>query len=87
MGVTVTTTAPRAVLLLIEDVVLVVFDRLGVKDAVDLVATRMLIGPSLYGLEHVALDIDTLTAKSRVVESSEDVVNNLVNWHTGVLPG
>jgi hypothetical protein len=46
----------------------------------------MLIGPSLYGLEHVALDFNTLTAKGRVVESSKDIVDDLVNWHTGVFP-
>jgi hypothetical protein len=86
VGVAITTTAASAVLLLVENVVLVVLDRLRVENAVDLVATRVFIGPSLDGLEHVALDFNALTAKSRVVESAENIVYNLVNWHARVLP-
>lgn len=75
-----------AALLLVEDVVLVVLDGLGGEDAVDLVAAWVLVGPGFNGLEHVALDFDTIAAESGVVEGLEDIVNDLVDRHVGVLP-
>lgn len=46
-----------------------------------------LICPLSHRLEHISLDLDSLIASCWVVESPEDVINNLINRHTRILPG
>lgn len=75
-----------ASLLLIEDVVLVVLDGLGVENVVNLVTARMLVGPGFYGLEHVTLDLDMVVAEGGMVEGVEDVIDNLIDRDSSVLP-
>lgn len=72
---------------LVKDVVLVVPDRLGREEVGKLVATRVLVSPIFHGLEHISLDLDVVVASSRMVERSEDIVNDLVHGDTRVLPG
>jgi hypothetical protein len=67
--------------------VLVVSDRLRREKMGKLVATRVLISPIFHGLEHISLDLDVVVASSRVVECAEDIVNDLVDGYTSVLPG
>jgi hypothetical protein len=70
-----------------EDVVLVVLDGLGREELVELVAVRGLLRPLAHRLEHVALDLDVLVAGRRVVEGTENVVDDFVDGDAGVLPG
>jgi hypothetical protein len=53
---------------------------------VDLVATGVLIGPGFDRLEHITLNVNTIVAEGRVMESAEDVINNLIDRNTRVFP-
>lgn len=44
------------------------------------------LGPGADRLEHLTLDLDVVIAKSRVVESAENVVYYFVNGDARVLP-
>lgn len=72
---------------LVENVVLVVPDRLRREKMGKLVATRVLISPLLHCPKHVSLNFDMVVASSRMMECAKDIVNNLVYRNTGVLPG
>lgn len=50
------------------------------------VAARVLICPLLHGLEHIALNLNLIVACRRMMEGTEDVVNDLVNRDTSVFP-
>lgn len=75
------------VLLLVENVVLALANRVGGEDVLKLVAAGVLVGPLLDGVEHVALDLDTVLAEGRVVQCAEDIVDDLIYRDTRVLPG
>ena len=45
-----------------------------------------ILGPLIYGVVHHTLNVNALVPVSRMVENSKDVVNHLVDRHTGVLP-
>ena len=51
-----------------EDVVLAVLDRFGAQDAVDIVPMRELIGPLADRVKHGALNLDAVSADSRMME-------------------
>lgn len=53
---------------------------------VDVVPARILIDPGLYGAEHILLDLNVSTAKGRVVECAQYVVDNFIYGDIGVLP-
>ncbi|KAI6763073.1 hypothetical protein HG530_009053 [Fusarium avenaceum] len=50
------------------------------------VAARVLICPLLHGLEHIALNLNLIVACRRMMEGTEDVVNDLVDRDTSVFP-
>lgn len=49
-------------------------------------ASWILVHPETDGLKHVFLDLHALVTDSGVVESPEDVVHDLVDGDTGMLP-
>lgn len=81
-----TTEAAAVALDLIKNVVLMVLDRVGGEKMSKLVAAGVLVGPLLDSLEHVTLDLDMIVPSSRVVESTEDVVNDFVDRNASVFP-
>jgi hypothetical protein len=78
--------AMAAALLLVENVILALPNGLWWQKTVDVVPARMLINPSLYGAEHILLDLNVSTAKGRVVECAQYVVDNFIYGNVGVLP-
>lgn len=46
----------------------------------------MFTGPGLNGAEHVSLDLNMLITKGRMVECSQDVVDDFIDGYIGVLP-
>lgn len=66
--------------------VLVILNRLGTKEMSKLMAARVLISPLLDSRKHVALDLDVIVACSRMVESTDNVVDDLVDGNIGILP-
>lgn len=76
-----------AVLLLVENVVLTRTHGLGRKNVVDLMTTGMLVGPFLDSAEHIPLEVNSLVAEGRMVESLEDIVADFVDGDGGILPG
>lgn len=82
-----TTTNTAAVALdLVKNVVLMILDRVGGEKMSKLVAAGVLVGPLLDSLEHVTLDLDMVVASSRVVERTEDVVDDFVDRDPSVFP-
>lgn len=75
-----------ALILSLEDMVFTILDALGSENVVQLVSTRVLIGPLADGLEHFTVDFRSLITQSRVMECPNHVVHDLVNGNTGVLP-
>lgn len=71
----------------VEDVVLARLDGFRGEDAFEFVATRVLIGPHSYCLEHVTLNFDIFAAQGWVVEGPDDVVDDLIYGDIGVFPG
>lgn len=51
-----------------------------------LVAAGVLVSPLLDSLEHVTLDLDMIVPSSRVVESTQDIVNDFVDRYASVFP-
>lgn len=76
-----------AAALLSQDLVLALPHGLRREDMAELVSTRVLVGPVLDRLEHVALDLDVVVAKRRVVEGSQNIVDDFVHRDVCVLPG
>lgn len=81
-----TTDAAAVALDLVKNVVLMVLDRVGGEKMSKLVAAGVFVGPLLDSLEHVTLNLDMIVPSSRVVESTEDVVNDFVDRNASVLP-
>ena len=54
---------------------------------VELVAMGGFLGPLANGLEHLALDLDTLVTRGGMVQGAEDVIDDFVDRNAGVLPG
>lgn len=52
----------------------------------ELVAVGRLLRPLAHRLEHVALDLDPLVARCRVMEGTQHVVDYFVHGHARVLP-
>jgi hypothetical protein len=71
---------------LVENVVLVIPDGVRGEEMGQFVAARVLICPLLHGFEHIALNLNMIVARRRVMEGTEDVVNDLVDRHTSVFP-
>ena len=86
VGVAVVAPRSRTVLLLVEDVVVTLLDRLGAQDVIEPVTTRMFIRPLLDGVEHVSVDLEIVVTQSRVMESTNHVVDDLIYRYTGILP-
>lgn len=70
-----------------QDMVLASLDRLGREQVGQLVLESALICPLSHRLEHIPLDLDSLITSCWVVESPEDVINDLINRHTRIFPG
>lgn len=87
VGVCVTgaTNALRAVTTT-ENVVFTSLDRLGREKMRQLMLMGTLIHPLANRLEHVSLYLYSVVAGCRVVESPEDVINDLVDGHSRVFP-
>lgn len=47
---------------------------------------RAFVDPLANRLEHTSLNLNSLVSDSRVVEGPKDIVDNLVNRHSGILP-
>jgi hypothetical protein len=71
---------------LVENVVLVILDRVRGEKMGQFVAARVLICPLLHSLEHIALNLHMIIARRRVMEGTEDVINNLIDRDTSVFP-
>lgn len=67
--------------------VLSVLDGFRTQRAVQIVVTRVFVGPLPHGVEHVLLDLDVFIADGWVVKGAEDVVDDFIHWHGCVLPG
>lgn len=78
--------ASLLLVLLVENVIFALSDRLRRQEMVNFVPARMLIGPGLYGAEHILLDLNVSTAKSWVMECAQYVVDNFIYGDIGVLP-
>lgn len=50
------------------------------------VAAGVLVSPLLDSLEHVTLDLDMIVPSSRVVESTQDIVDDFVDRYASVFP-
>lgn len=81
-----TTAMTTLVLALLEDVVLALLHGLGREDIGELVTFGVLLCPLSDGFEHVAMNLKAFVAGSRVVESADDIVDDLVDWNTSILP-
>lgn len=66
--------------------VLTILDTLGPEETIQVLAVVVLISPLTDGVEHIALDFNALLASCGVVECTEDVVADIVNRYTRVLP-
>jgi hypothetical protein len=82
-----TSTTTAAVRVLVEDMVLMLLNRLGRKEVGKLMASRMFICPLLHRPEHVTLDLNVLVAGGRMVECPKHIIADLIDGNTGVLPG
>lgn len=71
---------------LIKNVVLVVSDGIGREKVGKLVATRVLVGPVLHGLEHIPVNLDGVVAGSGMMECTEHIVDNFIHGNTSVFP-
>lgn len=85
--VTASACTSRRVGLLVQNVILVILDRFGRKKMSKLMTAGVLVSPLLDGREHVALNLDAVTASSRVVKGVENIIGDLVDGDIGVLPG
>lgn len=63
-----------------------VLDGLGSQNVVQLVAAGILIGPLANRTEHVAVDLDALISNGRVVESANDIIDDLIYGDTRIFP-
>lgn len=68
-----------AVLVVFENVVLVMLDRLGREEMTKFMAAGMLISPLLDCVEHVALNLDLITAGGGMVECAQNIVHDFIN--------
>jgi hypothetical protein len=76
----------RAVLILVQDMVLASLHRLGRQHMIQLVATGVFISPLPYGVEHVPLNLYAFIAQSWVVERPKNIVDNFVDRNAGIFP-
>lgn len=68
----------------VQDVVVAFLDFLGCEERLPVI---MSIPSPLYnGVEHHTLNLNAVVAVSGMVEDPKDVINHLVDGHTGVLP-
>ena len=51
-----------------------------------LMATRVLVGPVLHGLEHIPVNLDGVVAGSGMMECTEHIVDNFIHGNTSVFP-
>lgn len=72
-------------LLVLEEVVFAIAYRLRREELVDAVAC--LTDPGADSVEHIALDLNLLVPDSWMMESTENIVDHLVNRHSRILPG
>ena len=71
---------------LVKNVVLVVPDGIGREKMSKLVATRVLVGPILHGLEHIPVNLDRVVTGSGMMECTEHIVDNFIHRNTSVFP-
>ena len=62
-------------------------DSLGGQETVEIMAVLGLLSPLAHRVEHFTLDLDVVVPVCRVMESTKNIVDNLVNRDTRVLPG
>ena len=63
-----------------------VLDGFGSQNVVQLVAAGVLVSPLANRTEHVAVDLDALISNGRVVESANDIIDDLIYGDTRVFP-
>lgn len=69
-----------------DNLVLAILDGLAPEDVVELMAAGALVRPLPYDIEHFLLDLHTLIANSRVVEGTENVVDDFVDGDARMFP-
>jgi hypothetical protein len=69
-----------------QDVILPILDGFRRQDVIQLATVWVRVRPHSDGLEHLPLNLNTLVSDRRVMEDSKDVIDNLVNGDTRVLP-
>lgn len=78
--------ATVVILLARLNMVLASTDRFRAQNVVEIVTSRVFVCPLPNSVEHVPLDLDTFIPNSRVVESSKDVIDHLVDGNARVIP-
>lgn len=79
-------TVACTLVLLRQDMVLSILDRLRREDLIQLMSLRVLVRPHPHSLVHVSLNLDVLIPHSRVVECLQHIVGYFVHRNVRVVP-